>query len=66
MYVFDITHTRELVDTVHKNVTIHWAIRDNFQAYLRVLVKLILWKYGYPPLAGASDSTVLEQAKLLS
>ena len=40
---------RELVETVRKNVTIDWRIRENIRASLRVLVKRILRKYGYPP-----------------
>ena len=40
---------RELVATVKKNVTIDWAQRENVQAHLRVLVKRILRKHGYPP-----------------
>jgi type I restriction enzyme R subunit len=40
---------RELVATVRKNVTIDWTIRENVRAQLRVLVKRVLRKYGYPP-----------------
>jgi type I restriction enzyme R subunit len=40
---------RELVETVRKNVTIDWTIRENVQAQLRVLVKRILRKHGYLP-----------------
>jgi len=39
----------ELVESVRKNVTIDWTIRDNVRAQLRVLVKRILRKHGYPP-----------------
>lgn len=61
------TIARELVETVRKNVTIDWAIRENVQAYLRVLVKRILRKYGYPPdKQEKATQTVLEQAKVLS
>jgi type I restriction enzyme R subunit len=37
---------RELVETVRKNVTIDWTLRENVRAQLRVLVKRILRKYG--------------------
>jgi type I restriction enzyme R subunit len=58
---------RELVETVKKNVTIDWTVRDNVRAQLRVLVKRILRKYGYPPDKQAkATQTVLEQAALLS
>jgi type I restriction-modification system DNA methylase subunit len=40
---------RELVETVRKNVTIDWTLRENVRAQLRVLVKRILKKHGYPP-----------------
>ncbi|MGH8363129.1 MAG: type I restriction enzyme endonuclease domain-containing protein, partial [Gammaproteobacteria bacterium] len=58
---------RELVDTVRKNVTIDWTVRENVQAQLRVLVKRILRKYGYPPdKQEKATQTVLEQAALLA
>jgi type I restriction enzyme R subunit len=57
---------KELVDTVRKNVTVDWTLRDNVQAKLRVLVKRMLRKYGYPPdKQQKATDTVLEQAKLL-
>lgn len=39
---------RELVETVRQNVTIDWTMRENGRAQLRVLVKRILRKHGYP------------------
>jgi len=58
---------RELVETVRKNTTIDWAIRENVRANLRVLVKRILRKYGYPPdKQEKATITVLEQAEVLS
>jgi type I restriction enzyme R subunit len=61
------TIARELVATVHKNVTIDWTLRQNARAQLRVLVKRILRKYGYPPdKQEKATQTVLEQAALLS
>lgn len=60
------TIARELVETVHKNVTIDWTVRENVRAHLRVLVKRILRKYGYPPdKQEKATQTVLEQAELL-
>jgi HsdR family type I site-specific deoxyribonuclease len=57
---------RELVDTVRKNVSIDWAVRETVRAKLRVLVKRILRKYGYPPdKQEKTTQTVLEQAELL-
>jgi len=61
------TIARELVATVRKNVTIDWTIRRERPAQLRVLVKRILRKYGYPPdKQEKATQTVLEQAEVLS
>jgi type I restriction enzyme R subunit len=58
---------RELVATVRANVTIDWTVRENVRAQLRVLVKRILRKHGYPPdKQEKATRTVLEQAELLS
>ncbi len=58
---------RELVQTVRANVTIDWTVRENVRAQLRVLVKRILRKHGYPPdKQEKATQTVLEQAELLS
>ena len=58
---------RELVDTVRKNVTIDWTVRENVRANLRVLVKHVLRKHGYPPdKQEKATATVLEQAEVLS
>jgi type I restriction enzyme R subunit len=58
---------RELVHTVRSNITIDWTLRENVRAQLRVLVKRILRKHGYPPdKQEKATQTVLEQAALLS
>jgi type I restriction enzyme, R subunit len=58
---------RELADMVKKNVTIDWTVRENVRAQLRVLVKRILRKYGYPPdKHEQATKIVLEQAEVLS
>jgi type I restriction enzyme R subunit len=58
---------RELVATVRNNMTIDWTLRENVRAQLRVLVKRILRKHGYPPdKQEKATQTVLEQAALLS
>jgi type I restriction enzyme R subunit len=58
---------QELVVTVRANVTIDWTIRENVRANLRVLVKRILRKHGYPPdKQDKATQTVLEQAEVLS
>ncbi len=58
---------RELVEKVRTNVTIDWTLRENVRAQLRVLVKRILRKHGYPPdKQEKATQTVLEQAEVLS
>ncbi len=60
------TIARELVETVRRNVTIDWTVRESVQAKLRLMVKKILKKYGYPPdKREKATLTVLEQAKQL-
>jgi type I restriction enzyme R subunit len=50
------------VETVRRNVTIDWTLRENVRAQLRVLRK-----YGYPPdKQEKATQTVLEQAALLA
>ena len=58
---------QELVRLVRENVTVDWAQRENVRAYLRVLVKRTLRKYGYPPdKQEEATQTVLKQAEVLS
>ena len=58
---------RELVETVRRNVTIDWTVKESVRAKLRVIVKRILRKYGYPPdKQEKATRTVLEQAEVLS
>jgi type I restriction enzyme R subunit len=62
----------ELVDSVRKNTSIDWQIKESVQAKLRVLVKRILRKHKYPPddpITGeytVSVKKVLDQAELLA
>jgi type I restriction enzyme R subunit len=61
------TIARELVEMVHNNVTIDWTVREMVRAKLRVMVKRILRKYGYPPdKQEKATQTVLEQAELIA
>ncbi len=58
---------RELVATVRRNTTIDWAEKESVRAKVRLVVKRILRKYGYPPDKQAkATQTVLEQAEVLS
>lgn len=57
---------QELVHSVRRSVSVDWTKRENAQAQIRVMVKRILRRYGYPPdkQAKATD-LVLEQAEVL-
>ena len=58
---------QELVKTVRANVSIDWTLRENVRAQLRVLVKRILRRHGYPPdKQEQATQLVLEQAEVLS
>ncbi len=58
---------RELVETVRNNVTIDWTAKENVRAKLRVMVRRILRRHGYPPdKEEKATQTVLEQAELIA
>jgi type I restriction enzyme R subunit len=57
---------QELVKAVRSSVTIDWTVRENVRAQMRVIIKRILRKYGYPPDKQArATELVLEQAEVL-
>ncbi|MET4272635.1 MULTISPECIES: type I restriction enzyme endonuclease domain-containing protein [unclassified Bradyrhizobium] len=57
----------ELVAGIRKNVTVDWMHREAARARIRVLVKRLLRKYGYPPnLQDAAVQKVSQQAEALS
>ena len=57
----------ELLVSLKGNISVDWAHRESARARMRVLVKRILRKYGYPPdLQDAAVQTVLQQAEALS
>ncbi len=56
----------ELIGQVKKSVSIDWTLRESARAKIRVMVKRILNKHGYPPdLQDEAVKTVLAQAELL-
>lgn len=56
----------ELVTQVRMSVTIDWTLRESARAKIKVMVKRILRKHGYPPdLEAEATKTVLAQAELL-
>jgi type I restriction enzyme R subunit len=57
----------ELLVSLKQNVTVDWTQREAARARLRVLVKRILRKWGYPPdLQDSAVRMVLEQAERLA
>lgn len=56
----------ELVQSVKQNVSIDWTVRESVRAKIRIMIKRILRKYGYPPdKQEQATLTILEQAELL-
>jgi type I restriction enzyme R subunit len=61
------TIAHDLVDTVKRNTTIDWTVKESVRAKLRVMVRRILKKHGYPPdKQEKATQTVLAQAELIS
>jgi len=57
---------QELVDTVRRNATIDWTVKESARAKLRTMVRRTLRKYNYPPdKEEKATQTVIEQAELL-
>jgi len=57
---------RELVESVRRNVSIDWAVKESARAKLRTIVKRLLRKHGYPPdKQEKATQIVLEQAEQL-
>jgi type I restriction enzyme R subunit len=57
---------QELLRAVRDNVKIDWTVRENVRAQMRVMIKRILRRYGYPPDKQArATELVLEQAEVL-
>jgi len=57
---------QELLKVVRQNVTIDWTVRENVRAQMRVMIKRILRRYGYPPDKQArATELVLEQAEVI-
>ena len=57
---------QELVKTIRANVSIDWTAKESGRAKLRVMVKKVLRRFGYPPdKQEKATQTVLQQAELL-
>lgn len=58
---------QELLNNLRSNASVDWQHRSAARARMRVLVKRILRKYGYPPdLQDDAVKTVLQQAEVLA
>jgi type I restriction enzyme R subunit len=61
----ELIHT--IVDVVRKNATVDWSKRDDVKAQLRLTVKKILMRYGYPPdIAKMEADRVIAQSESLA
>ena len=61
----ELIHT--IVDVVRKNATVDWEKRDDVRAKLRLTVRKVLMRYGYPPnLARMEADKVLAQSESLA
>lgn len=55
-----------LVETVRRNATIDWMVRESTRVKLQTTVRRLLRKYGYPPdKQEKATLTILEQTELL-
>ena len=56
-----------LTETIRQNTTIDWTIKENVRAKMKVAVKRLLRKYGYPPdMQLLATETVLKQAEMMA
>lgn len=56
-----------LTETIRQNASIDWTIKESVKAKLKVAVKRLLRKYGYPPdMQMLATETVLKQAEMIA
>lgn len=56
----------DLAESIRKNITIDWKLKESVRARMRTEIKKLLRKYGYPPdQQDSAVKTVMEQAELL-
>jgi type I restriction enzyme R subunit len=56
-----------LTETIRQNASIDWTIKESVRASLKVAVKRLLRKYGYPPdMQLLATETVLKQAERIA
>ena len=57
---------KDLTVSIKNNISIDWTIRESVQAKMRMTIKRLLKKYGYPPDKSAKAvEVVMEQTKLM-
>jgi type I restriction enzyme R subunit len=56
-----------LTETIRQNASIDWTIKESVRAKLKVAVKRVLRKFGYPPdMQMLATETVLKQAEMIA
>lgn len=56
-----------LTETIRQNASIDWTIKESVKAKLKVAVKRVLRKYGYPPdMQMLATETILKQAEMIA
>jgi len=56
-----------LTETIRQNASIDWTIKESVKAKLKVSVKRVLRKFGYPPdMQKLATETVLKQAEMIA
>lgn len=59
--------THELSKAIKANMSIDWNLRESARAKMRITVRRLLKKYGYPPdLQKMAVETVVKQAELMA
>lgn len=57
---------RDLTTSIKNNISVDWAIRESVQAKMKMTIKRLLKKYGYPPdKTSKAVDIVMEQTKLM-
>lgn len=57
----------ELTKSIKENMSIDWNLRESARAKMRIIVRRLLKKYGYPPdLQKMAVETVVKQAELMA
>jgi len=57
---------RDLTTAIKNNISVDWAIRESVQAKMKMTIKRLLKKYGYPPdKTPKAVDIVMEQTKLM-